>query len=121
GRARSTACCGAGSRRRSRGCRPGWDRTPAPRRHPCRRAGAHTWVPTELWSGRAPGCVTADPVFALDRTRRTPTCLLRSPSVETGTERMNAYAEDGVGWIVYNNPDKHNAMTADMLAAVDCV
>jgi enoyl-CoA hydratase/carnithine racemase len=31
---------------------------------------------------------------------------------------MIAYAEDGVGWIVYNNPEKHNAMTADMLAAV---
>jgi enoyl-CoA hydratase/carnithine racemase len=38
--------------------------------------------------------------------------------METGTERMIAYVEDGVGWIVYNNPEKHNAMTADMLAAV---
>ena len=25
--------------------------------------------------------------------------------------------EDGIGWIVYNNPEKHNAMTAAMLAA----
>jgi enoyl-CoA hydratase len=39
--------------------------------------------------------------------------------MDTGTERMIAYAEDGVGWIVYNNPEKHNAMTADMLAAVN--
>jgi enoyl-CoA hydratase len=38
--------------------------------------------------------------------------------MDTGTERMIAYVEDGVGWIVYNNPEKHNAMTADMLAAV---
>ena len=38
--------------------------------------------------------------------------------METGTDRMIAYVDDGVGWIVYNNPDKHNAMTADMLAAM---
>jgi enoyl-CoA hydratase/carnithine racemase len=38
--------------------------------------------------------------------------------MDTGTERMIAYVEDGVGWIVYNNPEKHNAMTADMLSAV---
>jgi enoyl-CoA hydratase/carnithine racemase len=31
---------------------------------------------------------------------------------------MIAYAEDGIGWIVYNNPEKHNAMTADMMTAV---
>jgi enoyl-CoA hydratase len=38
--------------------------------------------------------------------------------MDTGTERMIAYVEDGVGWIVYNNPDKHNAMTADMIGAI---
>jgi enoyl-CoA hydratase len=38
--------------------------------------------------------------------------------METGTDRMIAYVEQGVGWIVYNNPEKHNAMTADMLAAM---
>jgi enoyl-CoA hydratase/carnithine racemase len=38
--------------------------------------------------------------------------------MQTGTDRMIAYVDDGVGWIVYNNPAKHNAMTADMLAAV---
>jgi enoyl-CoA hydratase len=38
--------------------------------------------------------------------------------MDTGTERMIAHVDDGVGWIVYNNPEKHNAMTADMLAAV---
>lgn len=31
---------------------------------------------------------------------------------------MIAYVEDGVGWIVYNNPEKHNAMTRDMVGAV---
>jgi enoyl-CoA hydratase/carnithine racemase len=38
--------------------------------------------------------------------------------MDTGTEQMIAYVEDGVGWIVYNNPEKHNAMTADMISAV---
>ncbi|HEV8298801.1 MAG TPA: enoyl-CoA hydratase-related protein [Acidimicrobiales bacterium] len=38
--------------------------------------------------------------------------------MDTGTDRMIAYVEDGVGWIVYNNPEKHNAMTTDMLAAM---
>jgi enoyl-CoA hydratase len=38
--------------------------------------------------------------------------------MDTGTERMIAYVDDGVGWIVYNNPEKHNAMTADMIHAV---
>jgi enoyl-CoA hydratase/carnithine racemase len=38
--------------------------------------------------------------------------------VDTGTERMLAHAEDGVGWVVYNNPARHNAMTYEMQAAV---
>jgi enoyl-CoA hydratase len=36
--------------------------------------------------------------------------------METGTERLIASVDDGVGWIVFNNTDKHNAMTSDMLA-----
>lgn len=39
--------------------------------------------------------------------------------MDTGTDRMIAYVEDGVGWIIYNNPDKHNAMSIDMLQAVN--
>jgi enoyl-CoA hydratase len=42
-----------------------------------------------------------------------------SRSIDTGSERMQARVEAGVGWIVYDNPAKHNAMTADMLAAVN--
>jgi enoyl-CoA hydratase/carnithine racemase len=38
--------------------------------------------------------------------------------MDTGTDRMLAHVEDGIGWIVYNNPDKHNAMSLDMLQAV---
>ena len=38
--------------------------------------------------------------------------------MDTGTPRMIASVDDGIGWIVYNNPEKHNAMTADMLASV---
>jgi enoyl-CoA hydratase len=40
-------------------------------------------------------------------------------SVDTGSEQMQAFVESGIGWIVYDNPGKHNAMTADMLAAVN--
>lgn len=42
--------------------------------------------------------------------------------METGTERLIASVDDGVGWIVFNNIEKHNAMTSDMLAglAVAC-
>jgi enoyl-CoA hydratase/carnithine racemase len=38
--------------------------------------------------------------------------------VDTGTDRMVAYVADGIGWVVYNNPERHNAMTFDMQAAV---
>lgn len=38
--------------------------------------------------------------------------------METGTERLIASVDDGVGWIVFNNIDKHNAMTADMLSGL---
>ncbi len=38
--------------------------------------------------------------------------------MDTGTPRMIATVDNNVGWIVYNNVEKHNAMTADMIAAV---
>jgi enoyl-CoA hydratase/carnithine racemase len=38
--------------------------------------------------------------------------------METGTDRMLAHVEEGIGWIVFNNPDKHNAMSIDMLQAL---
>jgi enoyl-CoA hydratase/carnithine racemase len=38
--------------------------------------------------------------------------------VDTGTDQMLAHVADGIGWVVYNNPDRHNAMTYDMQAAV---
>jgi enoyl-CoA hydratase len=38
--------------------------------------------------------------------------------METGTERLIASVDDGVGWIVFNNIEKHNAMTSDMLAGL---
>jgi enoyl-CoA hydratase len=42
--------------------------------------------------------------------------------METGTERLIASVDDGVGWIVFNNTEKHNAMNSEMLAglAVAC-
>jgi enoyl-CoA hydratase/carnithine racemase len=38
--------------------------------------------------------------------------------VETGCERLRASVADGVGTIVFDNPEKHNAMTGEMLAAL---
>ena len=38
--------------------------------------------------------------------------------VDTGTERLLAHVEDGIGWVVYNNPDRLNAVSYDMSAAV---
>jgi enoyl-CoA hydratase/carnithine racemase len=42
-------------------------------------------------------------------------------TVETGTERMLANVEDGIGWMTFNQPEKHNAMSMDMLAAVPTI
>jgi enoyl-CoA hydratase len=41
--------------------------------------------------------------------------------METGTERLIATVDDGVGWIEFNNTDKHNALTSDMVAALAVV
>lgn len=38
--------------------------------------------------------------------------------VETGTEKMLADVEDGIGWMTYNNPARLNAMSYDMQIAV---
>ena len=38
--------------------------------------------------------------------------------VDTGTDRLLAHVEDGIGWVVYNNPARHNAVSYDMSAAV---
>ena len=37
--------------------------------------------------------------------------------VDTGTDRLLAHVEDGIGWVVYNNPDRLNAVSYDMSAA----
>ena len=38
--------------------------------------------------------------------------------IETGTDRMLARIEGGIGWMTYNNPARLNAMSMDMNAAV---
>jgi enoyl-CoA hydratase len=38
--------------------------------------------------------------------------------METGSERLRATVADGIGTIVFDNPEKHNAMTGEMLAAL---
>jgi enoyl-CoA hydratase/carnithine racemase len=38
--------------------------------------------------------------------------------IETGTDRMLAHVEGGIGWMTYNNPARLNAMSYDMQVAV---
>ena len=38
--------------------------------------------------------------------------------IDTGTEKMLARVEDGIGWLTYNNPERHNAMSMEMQRAV---
>ncbi|MSO74394.1 MAG: enoyl-CoA hydratase [Alphaproteobacteria bacterium] len=46
----------------------------------------------------------------------------RGPSphrdVPTGTPRMLAHIEGAIGWIVFNNPERHNALSRDMWEAI---
>jgi len=39
-------------------------------------------------------------------------------TVDTGTDKMLAHAEGGIGWMTYNNPARLNAMSYDMQLAV---
>ena len=38
--------------------------------------------------------------------------------IDTGTEKMLAHVDGGIGWMTYNNPARHNAMSVDMQIAV---
>ena len=39
-------------------------------------------------------------------------------TIDTGTDKMLAHVEDGIGWMTYNNPARLNAMSYDMQIAV---
>ncbi len=39
-------------------------------------------------------------------------------NLPTGTPRMLAHVEGAVGWIVFNNPERHNALSRDMWEAI---
>src|SRR5687767_3932235 len=39
-------------------------------------------------------------------------------TVATSSERIAAHVDGGVGWLVLENPSRHNALTADMFTAV---
>ena len=42
-------------------------------------------------------------------------------TIDTGTEKMLAHVEDGIGWMTYNNPARLNAMSMDMNRAVPII
>jgi enoyl-CoA hydratase len=41
--------------------------------------------------------------------------------VDTGTPKMLAAVDDGIGWMTFNQPDKHNAMSMAMLQAIPVI
>ena len=43
---------------------------------------------------------------------------MTATEIDTGTEKMLARVEDGIGWMTYNNPERHNAMSMEMTLAV---
>ncbi len=38
--------------------------------------------------------------------------------VDTGTPKMIGRSEDGIGWLIFNQPEKHNAVSYEMWLAV---
>ena len=41
--------------------------------------------------------------------------------MELSTEKMRAYVDDGIGWVVFNNPARHNAVSLDMWQALGLI
>ena len=41
--------------------------------------------------------------------------------VQTLTEKLRAFKEDGIGWIVFNNPARHNAVSLEMWQSLTLV
>ena len=123
-RARPTACCAGGSRCRSRRCRRTrvddlhdvgtevGELTHA-RRVPHRaRVRSTTRMPA---SGPAPD----RPLRSVGTSRpSSPRMLATLRVVDTGCDQLHATVADGIGTIVFDNPEKHNAMTGEMLAAL---
>lgn len=38
--------------------------------------------------------------------------------MELNTERMQAHVEDGIGWMIFNHPQRHNALSLEMWQAI---
>jgi enoyl-CoA hydratase len=43
---------------------------------------------------------------------------MSASEIETGTEKLLARVEDGIGWMIFNNPARHNALSMEMQRAV---
>lgn len=41
--------------------------------------------------------------------------------LDLDTDQMQAHIDDGVGWMVYDRPDRHNAMSREMIRAVPTI
>jgi len=42
-------------------------------------------------------------------------------AMNTGTDKMLAHVENGVGWMIYNNPARHNAVSLEMQRAIPTI
>ncbi len=41
--------------------------------------------------------------------------------IDLDTDKMQAWSEDGIGWMVFNNPARHNALSLEMQRAVPAI
>ena len=44
-----------------------------------------------------------------------------SEALQLGTDKMQALKENGVGWMIFNNPEKHNAVSFEMWQAAEAI
>ena len=77
------------------------------------RTRARCWPSSATTTPRSTSCTRRARSPRSRRVTRTVTAR-----VDTGTEKMLAHVEDGIGWMTYNNPARLNAMSFDMQIAV---
>src|SRR4029450_3407286 len=58
------------------------------------------------------------PDLARCRRKVEETCQPEDQNVDLGTTKMIARKEGGIGWMIFNQPEKHNAVSLEMGTAV---
>src|SRR5262245_63837477 len=77
-------------------------------------------MPKRPW--RPVFCHLTHAAMALDAARRRPIDWVQTSSrgsvMDIGTTKMIARTEGGIGWMIFNQPEKHNAVSYEMWLAV---